>query len=162
MSGLIALAVVLGVAVLFAVLRGHRRGRPRALRPQPEQVAADLNLTSADATELAAIGRQLEAEFDSGRRLVLYHVECLDARRVPLRAIRPGSTSGVGRLCFADGTVIQVRSRRMGDLGLLAVRAQRGRLWLAGYRSAPEGVVMDIGWPQGGLSVVAVGLDQSD
>lgn len=162
MSAAVALVVVLVLVGAFALLARRTRTRPPARRPTAEDVASDLRLSADDAAELAAIGRRVAAEFAAGQRVVLYHVECLEARQVPLRAILPGSAVGVGRLCFADGTVIQVRSRRVGDLGLLAVLAHRTRLWLAGYRAEPEGVVMDIGWPRGGLSVVAVGMDQQD
>lgn len=154
--------VVMGVLVAVVAVLRARRARPRR-RVSAEAVAHTLNLTEQDARDLVEVGRRLEAEFTvTPSLLVLHRLRSLDNRKVPLRGVKPGAAHGLGRLCFADGTVIQVRGRHDGDLGTLSARAMRSRVWLDGYHQEPLGVVVDIGWTHGGVSVLAVGLDQED
>lgn len=156
--------VSVGVVVLLVLLGGLLfRRRPRARFDDPRRVSRALHVSEQDIAELTALGHQIEEEFGFAPATVLLHqLSNVVRRRVPVRAVRPGPSQGLARICFADGTVFQVRGRQLGDLGRLAVTAMRHPVWLVNYHRDRAQVVMDIGWSQGEVSVVAIGIDQAD
>ena len=76
--------------------------------------------------------------------------------------MRPGPARGLARICFADGTTLQVRGRQVGDLGYLAATAITQKVWVSNYHTEHSTVVLDLDWNRGRVSVLAVGLDQAD
>ncbi len=167
MTGLVALAVVallvvIGVGMMrrpkaFRRPRTSRRARSRTWAPE------DLGLLESDLAELTAIGHRVEQEFDRAPVQVLLHrVGMVMRRNVPLRAVRPGPTHGLARMCFADGTTLQVQGRHVGDLGHLAVTAVTHKVRVSDFHAEQSRVVLDLDWDRGHVSVLAVGLDQDD
>ena len=161
MTGLVALAVV---GALVAIVVGLMR-RPKSSRRLPDRVlpTPDLGLSDSDLAELAVLSHRVEQEFGLVPvQVLLNRLGTVTRRHVPLRAIRPGSSRGLARICFADGTTLQVRGREVGDLGQLAVTALTQKVWLADYRTEQSHVVLDLDWHRGHVTVLAVGLDQAD
>ncbi|MFT3970543.1 MAG: hypothetical protein QM695_09740 [Micropruina sp.] len=173
MTGLVALAMV---AVLIAIGVGMMR-RPKAFRrPKASRrrkigrrtrsapwTPEELGLLESDLAELTAIGHQIEREFSRAPvQLLLHRVGNVKRRNVPLRAVRPGPTHGLARMCFADGTTLQVRGRHVGDLGHLAVTAITHNVRVSDFHAEQSRVVLDLDWDRGHVSVLAVGLDQDD
>ncbi len=104
-----------------------------------------LHLAAADVEELAAIGREVAAEYGASSPAVLRaNLTRLLARRVPVRGLRGGLVRSVGGLQFADGTVVLVRGRHVGDLGRIAVGIQLGEVQLAGFRNESDGITLEV------------------
>lgn len=166
MTWLVALiAVAAIVAAAVRVPRGSRRG------PAEPPVAADfvpapvntLGLADSDAAELWELGRRVEDEFGLAPvQLLLNRLGVVVRRNVPLRAVRPGPSRGLARICFADGTTLQVRGRQSGDLGNLAVTTLTQKVWVSDFHAEHSNVVLNLDWNRGRVSVLAVGLDQAD
>jgi len=162
MTWLVALAVVVAIVVATVVLFGRPKRRPDGVfdRSVP---AESLGLDAQDATELLELGRRVEQEFGLVPvQLVLNRLGNVVRRNVPLRAVRPGPARGLARICFADGTTLQVRGRKVGDLGYLAATAITQKVWVSHYHQEHSNVVLDLDWSRGRVSVLAVGLDQAD
>jgi len=102
-------------------LGAHRAGAASLLDP-------------ADLAELEALGEDLVHEYPGAApEVIVATARRLMARGVPLRAVRDaGMGTGVGQLCFADGTVLTVRGGQPGCLGRVAVQALQGRARLVG------------------------------
>ncbi|MFT3833671.1 MAG: hypothetical protein QM711_10185 [Micropruina sp.] len=161
MTGLVALAVV---GALVGIVVGLMR-RPKSSRWLPDRVLPipDLGLAESDLAELSAVGHRVEQEFGVAPVQVLLHrVGNVVRRSVPLSAIRPGPARGLARMCFADGTTLQVRGRQVGDLGQLAVTAITHKVRVCDYHAEDSRVVLDLEWGRGRASVLAVGIDQAD
>lgn len=133
-----------------------RRG---AASPDP---ASALHLTAGDAAELAEIGHRVEAEYSASAPAVISaNLARLVSRRVPVRAVRATGVTGLGQVCFADGTVVFVRGTRPGDLSWLAVKSLLQPIRFEAFRRESRGVILDLTWPGDRVSVLAVGLDQA-
>ncbi|MBP8921442.1 MAG: hypothetical protein KBG85_17195 [Micropruina sp.] len=159
MTLLVALGVVLALLMLAAARRRPRRARLAAAQPVP----AGFALTESDAAELQAVARSVELEMGTAPvQLLLIRIGNVARRRVPVRAVRPGPVRGLARICFADGTTVQARGRHVGDLGSLAISAMSQRVLVSDFHADDRNVVVDLGWPRGRVSVLAVGLDQAD
>lgn len=160
MTWLVALAVV-GALIACTVVFFHRPVKPHAdtdrFAPPP------LNLDETDAAELLELERRVEQEFGLAPvQILLNRLGNVVRRSVPLRAVRPGPARGLARICFADGTTLQVRGRQAGDLGYLAVTALNQKVWVSDFHAEHSNVVLDLDWSRGRVSVLAVGLDQAD
>ncbi len=163
MTWLVALSAVGALmAVTVVICRPPRRTSTMPFdETAPEQ--SHLGLADSDARELIDLGRRVEQEFGLVPvQILLNRLGNVTRRHVPLRAIRPGPSKGLARICFADGTTLQVRGRHVGDLGQLAVTALTQKVWLSDYRPEQSHVVLDLDWHRGHVSVLAVGLDQAD
>ncbi len=166
MTGLVAFAVV---ALLVAIVVGMMR-RPKKSRRMPTSTvrtatwtAEELGLLESDLAELTAAGHRIEQEFGRAPvQMLLYRVGNVVRRNVPLRAVRPGPSQGLARMCFADGTTLQVQGRHVGDLGQLAVTAVTHKVRVSDFHAEQSLVVLDLDWDRGHVSVLAVGLDQDD
>lgn len=167
MTWLVALAVV--AALVVAVVMLPRR--PRRLPALPPVAAAEftasalntLGLADEDAKELWELGRRVEDEFGLVPvQILVNRLGSVVRRKVPLRAVRPGPARGLARICFADGTTLQVRGRQVGDLGQLAVTTLTHKVWVSDFHAEHSSVVLDLDWNRGRVSVLAVGLDQAD
>lgn len=161
MTGLVAFAVV---AALVAIVVGMMR-RPKKFRRARTSARAseELCLRESDLAELTAAGHRIEQEFGVAPVQVLLHrVGNVVRRSVPLSAVRPGPARGLARMCFADGTTLQVRGRQVGDLGQLAVTAITHKVRVCDYHAEDSRVVLDLEWGRGHVSVLAVGIDQAD
>lgn len=161
MTWLVALAIV-GVIVSLAVVvrRPVQRGKVPPFQPLPVSL---LGLDDSDAAELFEMGRRVEQEFGLAPvQILLNRLGNVTRRSVPLRSVRPGPARGLARICFADGTTVQVRGRQMGDLGQLAVTAITQKVWMSNYHAEHSNVVLELDWKRGHVSVLAVGLDQDD
>ncbi|MFT4226883.1 hypothetical protein [Micropruina sp.] len=166
MTGLVAFAVV---ALLVAIVVGMMR-RPKKSRRMPTSTvrtatwtAEELGLLESDLAELTAAGHRIEQEFGRAPvQMLLYRVGNVVRRNVPLRAVRPGPSRGLARMCFADGTTLQVQGRHVGDLGQLAVTAVTHKVRVSDFHAEQSLVVLDLDWDRGHVSVLAVGLDQDD
>ncbi|MFT4295381.1 MAG: hypothetical protein QM582_08205 [Micropruina sp.] len=163
MTWLVALGVVAAL-VAVTVLMLRRPKRPASAGGYDHRVPGNsLGLDEADAEELRELERQIEQEFGVARVQVLMHrLTNVVRRNVPLRAVRPGPARGLARICFADGTTVQVRGRQVGDLGYLAATAITRTVWVSDFHAEQSNVVVDLDWDRGRVSVVAVGLDQAD
>lgn len=162
MTWLVALAVI-GVLITVTVLFFRRPSSPPPDIDDTWTPRSTLNLDETDAAELLALERRIEQEFGAAPvQLLLHRLGNVTARNVPLRTVRPGSSRGLARICFADGTTLQVRGRHAGDLGQLAVTAITQKVWVSHYRAQESSVVLDLDWHRGRVSVLAVGLDQAD
>ncbi|MFT3861561.1 hypothetical protein [Micropruina sp.] len=164
MSWLVAVAAVGALMALTALF--FRRPRP-SRRPVDRDewfaLPPSLNLAEQDVRELAELGRRMEQEFGVAPvQILLDRLGIVTRRNVPLRSVRPGPARGLARICFADGTTVQVRARQVGDLGQLAVTAITEKVWVSDYRAENSNVVLDLNWNRGRVSVLAVGLDQAD
>lgn len=160
MAGLVALGIV-AVLVALAVFMMRRPKSP----PAPVRVwtPEELGLLDSDLAELTAMGHRVEQEFGRAPVQVLLHrVGNVMRRNVPLRAVRPGPSRGLARMCFADGTTFQVQGRHVGDLGQLAVTAIKHKVRVSDFHAEQSRVVLDLDWGRGHVSVLAVGLDQAD
>ena len=127
MTWLVALAVV-GALMASTVMFFRRKPDPsrRADASRFDRFAPlpPLELTEPDALELAELGRRVEQDFGLAPvQILLHRLGNVTRRSVPLRAVRPGPARGLARICFADGTTLQVRGRQVGDLGYLAATA---------------------------------------
>lgn len=161
MTWLVALAVV-GVLISSTVIFFRR---PSAPIDDGDRFAppASLNLAESDAAELIEVERRVEQEFGLAPvQILLNRLGNVVHRSVPLRAVRPGPARGLARICFADGTTLQVRGRQAGDLGYLAVTALNQKVWVSDFHAEHSNVVLDLNWSRGRVSVLAVGLDQAD
>lgn len=166
MTGLVAFAVV---ALLVAIVVGMMR-RPKKSRGVPTSTVRtstwtpeELGLLESDLAELTAAGHRIEQEFGRAPvQMLLYRVGNVVRRNVPLRAVRPGPSRGLARMCFADGTTLQVQGRHVGDLGQLAVTAVTHKVRVSDFHAEQSLVVLDLDWDRGHVSVLAVGLDQDD
>ena len=160
MAGLVALGVV-AVLVALAVFMTRRPKSPPA--PVRSWTDEELGLLDSDLAELTAMGHRVEQEFGRAPVQVLLHrVGNVMRRNVPLRAVRPGPSRGLARMCFADGTTFQVQGRHVGDLGQLAVTAIKHKVRVSDFHAEQSRVVLDLDWGRGHVSVLAVGLDQAD
>jgi hypothetical protein len=161
MTGLVALVVV---AALVALVVGMMRRPKTARRARPRVwTSEELGLLETDLAELTAVGHRVAQEFGRAPVQVLLHrIGNVVRRNVPLRAIRPGPSRGLARMCFADGTTLQVQGRQVGDLGQLAVTAITHKVRVSDYHAEQSLVVVDLEWGRGRVSVLAVGLDQAD
>ena len=161
MTWLVALGVVAAlVADTVSLLRRPSRGGDGRVASAPRN---DLGLAEADAEELWELGRRVEQEFGVAPvQVLLYRLGSVVRRNVPLRAVRPGPARGLARICFADGTTLQVRGRQVGDLGYLAATAITQKVWVSDFHAEHSNVVLDLDWGRGHVSVLAVGLDQAD
>ena len=161
MTWLIALAVVGVIVSLTLVMhRPPKRGKGPTFQPLP---VSQLGLADDDAQELVEMGHRVEQEFGLAPvQILLNRLGNVTKRCVPLRAVKPGPARGLARICFADGTTVQVRGRQMGDLGQLAVTAITQKVWVSDYHAEHSNVVLEMGWKRGHVSVLAVGLDQED
>lgn len=166
MTWLVALVVV--AALIAVAVRLPRGSRQRYAEPP---VAADftpaplntLGLAASDADELWELGRRVEEEFGLAPvQILLNRLGNVVRRNVPLRAVRPGPSRGLARICFADGTTLQVRGRQVGDLGNLAVTTLTQKVWVSDFHAEHSNVVLNLDWNRGRVSVLAVGLDQAD
>ncbi len=82
-------------------------------------------------------------------------------RGTPLRRVLPSPVAHVGRLLFADGTVLLGRAPRNGDLAVLSVAALQGMI----RESRRPGPNLTMVFRCGGLGtirVAIVGIDQPD
>ncbi|MCB0891960.1 MAG: hypothetical protein R2703_16205 [Micropruina glycogenica] len=166
MTWLVALAVV-GALMASTVMFFRRKPDPsrRADASRFDRFAPlpPLELTEPDALELAELGRRVEQDFGLAPvQILLHRLGNVTRRSVPLRAVRPGPARGLARICFADGTTLQVRGRQVGDLGYLAATAITQKVWVSNYHTEHSTVVLDLDWNRGRVSVLAVGLDQAD
>lgn len=118
----------------------------RWLRRDPGPAGtAGLGLAAPDVAELEAVGAEVEADFGQSSPAVLSaNLTRLLRRRVPVRAVCPSQGTGLGGLRFADGTVVLVRGRCAGDLGVLAARLHRGPVQLADFHSEDGRVVLQL------------------
>ena len=131
-------------------------------RARPLDPAEGLNLNETDVAELTAIEHRLEREYRATAPAVIsLNLARLRNRRVPVRAVRAAEVRGMAQLCFADGTVVFVRSQRPGDLGVLVVRSAMQPILFEAFHTEPRGVVIDLAWRGDRVSVVAVGLDEA-
>ncbi len=161
MAGLVALGVVAALVALAVFMMR----RPKSSRRTPVRVwtPEELGLLESDLAELTATGHRVEQEFGRAPVQVLLHrVGNVMRRNVPLRAVRPGPSRGLARMCFADGTTLQVQGRHVGDLGQLAVTAIKHKVRVSDFHAEQSRVVLDLDWGRGHVSVLAVGLDQAD
>ena len=162
MTWLVALAVV-GVLLASTVIFFRRPSASKADRDAYFAPPAPLNLAESDAAELIEVERRVEQEFGLAPvQILLNRLSNVVRRNVPLRAVRPGPARGLARICFADGTTLQVRGRQAGDLGYLAVTALNQKVWVSDFHAEHSNVVLDLDWSRGRVSVLAVGLDQAD
>lgn len=153
---LIGVAVVIGLVVIASPPLS-RRGRDR-LDPTEER-------------ELDEMFARVDAETDemaSARRL-LAMVEQLSARAVPLRAMQPAARSSVGRMVFADSTVLVIApltSEPLADGLATTVALTRavtaGHVVVGSYESDPRGVRVVLQWASGSAGVRVIGFDQPD
>ena len=166
MTWLIALVVVgalMASTVMFFRRKPDQSDHRPASRDDRFAPLPPLDLTEPDALELAELGRRVEQEFGLAPvQILLNRLGSVTRRNVPLRAVRPGPARGLARICFADGTTLQVRGRRVGDLGFLAATAITQKVWVSNYHTEHSNVVLDLDWNRGRVSVLAVGLDQAD
>jgi hypothetical protein len=114
----------------------------------PSRIASvGLNLAAEDVAELAAIGHQVAAEYGLSSPAVLSaNLTRLIRRRVPVRALRAADVKSVGGLQFADGTVVLVRGRHVGDLGRLAAGLHFGSVHLDDFHSEDGQVTLDVSY----------------
>lgn len=162
MSWLVALGVV-GALIAFTVLICRRPKPAKDTRPEWYAPPPTLELDEADASELMEMELRVEQEFGLAPvQILLNRLGNVVRRNVPLRAVRPGPSRGLARICFADGTTLQVRGRQVGDLGYLAATAITQKVWVSDFRAEHSNVVLDLDWARGRVSVLAVGLDQAD
>jgi len=115
---------------------------------EPARAAsAGLNLAVEDVDELAAVGRQIAAEYGLSSPAVLSaNLQRLIRRQVPIRALRAAEVRSVCGLHFADGTVVLVRGRHSGDLGRVAVGIQFGPVRVEDYHSEAGQVTLDVSY----------------
>lgn len=130
-------------------LGAHRAGAASLLDP-------------ADLAELEALGEDLVHEYPGAApEVIVATARRLMARGVPLRAVRDaGLGTGVGQLCFADGTVLTVRGGQPGCLGRVAVQALQGRARLVGCEVRGPQVRLAVVWGRHAepLRALAVGV----
>ncbi|MFT4215714.1 MAG: hypothetical protein QM619_00790 [Micropruina sp.] len=161
MTWLVALGAVVGLVALTVLMLRRPKRRVRVEKhPAPSDT---LGLSEADAAELRELERQLEQEYGVVRvQLLMHRLAGVVHRDVPLRAVRPGPVRGLARMCFADGTTVQVRGRQAGDLGYLAATAITRTVRISDFHAEQSSVVVDLNWDRGRVSVLAIGLDQAD
>lgn len=166
MAWLVALLVVTALVAVAVVLpKGSRRQSAAQVVPADYSPAPlnTLGLAKGDAEELWEVGRRVEEEFGLAPvQILLNRLGNVVRRNVPLRAVRPGPSRGLARICFADGTTLQVRGRQVGDLGHLAVTTLTQKVWVSDFHAEHSNVVLNLDWNRGRVSVLAVGLDQAD
>ena len=85
----------------------------------------------------------------------------LHRRGTPLRRVLPSPVAHVGRLLFADGTVLLGRAPHSGDLAVLAVAAARNTIHETHRPGAGLVLVFRCG-VLGTVRVAIVGVDQPD
>ena len=109
--------------------------------------SAGLNLAAEDVAELSAIGQQVAAEYGLSSPAVLSaNLTRLIHRKVPVRALRAADVKSVGGLQFADGTVVLVRGRHVGDLGRLAAELHFGAVHLDAFHYEDGLVTLDVSY----------------
>ncbi len=131
------------------------------LSTPPGIASAGLNLAAEDVAELAAIGQQVAAEYGLSSPAVLSaNLTRLIHRRVPVRALRAADVKSVGGLQFADGTVVLVRGRHIGDLGRLAAVLHFGTVRLDAFRSEGGRITLDVSYGGHCDQLSALGVTQ--
>jgi hypothetical protein len=115
---------------------------------EPARVAsAGLGLVASDVAELADIGNLVAAEYGISSPAVLSaNLARLIRRRVPVRALRAAGVRSVGGLHFADGTVVLVRGRHVGDLGRVAAGLHYGPVQLADFHADRDHVTLEVSY----------------
>jgi hypothetical protein len=115
---------------------------------EPARVAsAGLGLVASDVAELADIGSLVAAEYGISSPAVLSaNLARLIRRRVPVRALRAAGVRSVGGLHFADGTVVLVRGRHVGDLGRVAAGLHYGPVQLADFHADRDHVTLEVSY----------------
>ncbi|MCA0296032.1 MAG: hypothetical protein LCH87_06715 [Actinobacteria bacterium] len=112
-----------------------------------KEASAGLNLAAEDIAELAAVGKQVAAEYGMSSPAVLSaNLQRLIRRQVPIRALRAAEVSSVCGLHFADGTVVLVRGRHSGDLGRVAVGIQFGPVRVDDFHTEAGQVTLDVSY----------------
>ena len=97
------------------------------------------------------------------RAIARNELDAACARHCPLRRVQPSPVTDIGRIVFADGTVLLARGRHRGDLGRVAVGAYHHSICLDAVRLSDEGIDVVVSWPHGPrISLVVVGIDQPD
>lgn len=120
---------------------------------------AGMDLLGSDVAELAQIARSVSAEYGvSSPAVISANLARLLGRRVPIRSLTSGGAAGMAYLHFSDATVLLVRGQRVGDLGLMAVRAMQHLVRLEGFSCTASGVVLNLDCGNRTLTVTAVGL----
>jgi hypothetical protein len=124
--------------------------------------SAGLNLAASDVDELARIGALVAAEYGLSSPAVLSaNLTRLIRRQVPVRGLHAAAVRSIGGLQFADGTVVLVRGRRVGDLGRVAVGLQFGSVHLDDFHADPDGVVLDVSYGGRHDQLCALGIARS-
>ncbi len=109
-----------------------------------------------DSDAVRALARQSDPLIHHQLRLAML-------RGVPLSAVRAGPRRGIGRVCFADSTVVLAIPQSPGGLGMLAVALHRGaHIRLVGLQATPDGLEMQFSAPPRMPRTLALGLDQAD
>lgn len=109
-----------------------------------------------DSDAVRALARQSDP-------LIHHQLRVAMLRGVPLSAVRAGPRRGIGRVCFADSTVVLATPQGPGGLGMLAVALHRGaHIRLVGLEATPDGLEMQFSAPPRMPRTLALGLDQAD
>lgn len=123
--------------------------------------AAGLDLTAADIEDLAAIGAEVEAEYGISSPAVLSAtLTRLMRRQVPVRGIHPAEVRTLAGLQFADGTVVIVRGRHLGDLGRVAASIHFGSVHLDDFHAEHGRVLLDVSHGGHHDQLCALGITQ--
>jgi hypothetical protein len=127
--------------------RGRVRGWFSRDAEPARAAAAGLGLAAPDVAELSAIGALVAEEYGISSPAVLSaNLTRLLRRRVPVRALRAAGVRSVGGLQFADGTVVLVRGRHIGDLGRLAAGLHYGPVQLADFHADRDHVTLELSY----------------
>ncbi|WOQ18372.1 hypothetical protein [Raineyella sp. W15-4] len=123
----------------------------------------DDRLDEADEREIDEMFALVDAEADapvpSGPLCAT--VERLIARSVPLRDVRPAARASVGRLVFADSTVLLIGQLTVDTIAL-ARAVVAGPVVVASYEPDDRGVRLVLRWRSGSAEIRVVGFDQPD
>jgi hypothetical protein len=157
----VAVAAVASVVLAFARQRREREPRRRPI-VAPRHHLDDELLDDADRAAMDEALTAVAAELSiSAQTLLLTRVARLTSRAVPLRVLQPAGEPHEVRACFADGTVLRVRSADKILWGPVAIALTRGSVCLASFTVAGGDIVVVF---EGGhgfrREAVAVGLDQ--
>ncbi len=159
------LAGVVIAAMGLSALRSRAGGRrDRRDTGGHDPGPADDELEGRDTVEISDVFERILDESDTdpiGR--LRPAAESVIHRRAPLRWVRPAPRFPLGRLGFADGTVLMARARRQADLGhLVMVVATRHTVLPVDCRAEDDHLVLDLHWDRGRLQVDIVAPDQAD
>lgn len=100
---------------------------------------------------------------DAWIALARARLEAVCSRRTPMRSVRPSPVAGVGRIAFADGTVVLARSDRRGQLTDLALWVAREGVVVESVRASASEVVIAVCAPRSRpIAIAIVGVDQPD